>query len=45
MLLHQLYPNVELADLSFDHREPFAKMRELEFKKIPVQEDSNPWKE
>jgi hypothetical protein len=34
MLLHQLYPNVQLAGLSFDHKEPFAKMRQLEVKKF-----------
>jgi hypothetical protein len=27
MLLHRLYPKVELASLSFEHKEPFVKMQ------------------
>jgi hypothetical protein len=43
MLLHRMYPNVQLAQLSFDHKEPFAKIQDLEFKKIPLQTESDPW--
>ena len=37
MLLHKLYPNVELAKISFEHKEPFVRVEPLHFKKVPVQ--------
>lgn len=36
MLLHRLYPNVQLADMSFHHKEPFVRSRPLKVKKIPI---------
>lgn len=35
-LLHRLYPDVQLADLSFHHTEPFVRSRKLSFKAVPV---------
>ncbi|MEF2250250.1 DUF2971 domain-containing protein [Ralstonia solanacearum] len=39
MLLHRLYPDAKLADLTFDHKEPFAKIRPLKTKMIPTPSD------
>lgn len=36
MLLHRLYPNVELVQMSFEHTEPFVKTRKLDFKLVPI---------
>lgn len=35
-LAHQLYPNVELVQLSFNHKEPLVTMKEIQLKKVPV---------
>ncbi len=35
MLLRKLYPKVELAQISFDHKEPFVKVNPLHFKLVP----------
>lgn len=37
MLLHRLYPKVELAQINFEHKEPFVKVQPLHVKKVPVQ--------
>lgn len=36
MLLHRLYPDVEIAHLSFEHTEPFVRVQPLESKMIPI---------
>jgi len=36
MLLHKLYPKVELARVSFEHKEPFVKIEPFETKLIPI---------
>ena len=36
MLLHQLYPSVEMAQVTFSHTEPLVSIRHLEAKVIPV---------
>lgn len=36
MLLHKLYPKVELARLNFEHKEPFVKIEPFETKLIPI---------
>lgn len=35
-LLHRLYPKVELASLSFEHKEPFVTIQHLETKLVPI---------
>lgn len=37
MLLHRLYPNVLLADMTFMHTEPFVRSRELVAKLVPIE--------
>ncbi len=36
MLLHKLYPNTGLAQLTFNHKEPFVETKPLQFHKIQV---------
>lgn len=36
MLLHQLYPAVEMAQVTFSHAEPLVSIRSLQAKIIPV---------
>lgn len=36
MLLHQLYPGVETAQVTFSHKEPLVSIQHLEAKLIPV---------
>jgi len=36
MLLHRLYPKVELAEISFHHTEPLTRARELVAKTKPL---------
>jgi hypothetical protein len=36
MLLHQLYPHVETAQVTFSHAEPLVSIQRLEKKLIPV---------
>lgn len=38
MLLHQLYPNVELAKLTFQHTEPYVEVQGMTKKLVPIQE-------
>lgn len=38
MLLHQLYPDVELAQLTFQHAEPYVKVQSTTKKLIPIEE-------
>ncbi|MGQ7842625.1 DUF2971 domain-containing protein, partial [Burkholderia pseudomallei] len=38
MLLHQLYPNVELAKLTFQHIEPYVKVQRMTKKLVPIHE-------
>lgn len=38
MLMHQLYPNVELAKLTFQHIEPYVKVQDMTKKLVPFQE-------
>lgn len=38
MLLHQLYPNVELAKLTFQHVEPYVKVQGMTKKQVPIHE-------
>ena len=38
MLLHQLYPNVELAQLTFQHIEPYVEVRGMTKKLVPIHE-------
>jgi len=37
MLMHQLYPNVELAKLTFQHIEPYVEMQNMTKKLVPIQ--------
>ena len=37
MLLHRLYPKVEIARVEFAHKEPFSSIVPLEMKKIPIE--------
>ena len=36
MLLHQLYPGVETAQVTFSHTEPLVSIQRLEKKLIPI---------
>jgi len=36
MLLHRLYPKVEIARITFQHTEPFVKVEPLEAKLVPI---------
>lgn len=38
MLLHRLYPNVELAKLTFQHVEPYAKVQRIGRRLVPIHE-------
>jgi len=38
MLLHQLYPNVELVQLTFQHIEPYVEARHMIKKLVPIDE-------
>lgn len=38
MLLHQLYPNVNVSKLTFQHAEPYVKVQEMAKKLIPIRE-------
>ncbi|MBV8270955.1 MAG: DUF2971 domain-containing protein [Cupriavidus sp.] len=38
MLLHQLYPNVELAKLTFQHVEPYVEVQGMTKKLVPIHE-------
>jgi len=38
MLLHQLYPDVELAELTFQHIEPYVEVRRMTGKLVPIHE-------
>ena len=41
MLLHQLYPNVELAELTFQHIEPYVEARHMTKKLVPIDESKH----
>jgi hypothetical protein len=36
MLLHRLYPETNLAQISFHHKEPFVHIQPMEFRKVPI---------
>ncbi|WP_343583420.1 DUF2971 domain-containing protein [Herbaspirillum sp.] len=38
MLLHRLYPNVELAKLTFQHIEPYVEVQSMTKKLVPIHE-------
>lgn len=40
MLLHRLYPNVELVELTFQHIEPYVEARQMTTKLVPIDESS-----
>lgn len=44
MVLHRLYPEVRVADLSFHHKEPLVRNRKLVTKMIPIQEEGDVWR-
>lgn len=41
MLLHQLYPNVKLAQLSFHHSAPYVKVQSMTKKLVPLHEGNS----
>ena len=43
MLLRQLYPDVQVAMMTFSHREPFVTSKLMTMKMIPIETDENPW--
>lgn len=44
LLLHRLYPSVEMAQFTFVHREPFVELRSTSTKLIPLEHGADPWR-
>lgn len=43
ILLHRLYPKVEMAHITFEHTEPFVKVQPLEAKLVPIKYQNGSW--